>query len=280
VQALSLDDQILQLARMDVKDKSYIVEAIRAWLEVAVPEYELPKTARIEVASTKDGFVFLGNLDFAAINEVYHRRIPVSHSSITPAYLLAQILDARKELTLAAGVNADLWVGDALSAVLQKRVSTIAAALTKSRRDIDYFHTVEFEGRTFREAINKKEKTGLELIALLEDDETRKFKTWLAAQPPEGFLLKEYDRAVFSRQGWTQKLPFKLGKIVTFAGLGAMVDLSVGTMGLASLATAGLSAASDVATGAADEFMLPKLLKGWKPNQFIEGPAKKFVRSP
>ncbi len=231
------------------------------------------------MASAKEGFVFLSNLDFDAINEIYHRHIPASHSSVTPAYLLAQILAARRELTLAAEVDADLRVNDALSAILQKRISSIAAALTKSRRDIDYFHTVEFEGRTFREAINKGEKTGRDLIALLEDEEGKKFKAWLAAQPPEGFLLKEYDRAVFTRHGWTQKLPFKLGKIVTFAGLGAIVDLSVGTMGLASLATAGLSAASDIATGTADEFMLPKLLKGWKPNQFIEGPAKKFVSS-
>lgn len=276
IQVLSLDDQILKLARLDVKDSSYVVEAIRAWLRVAVPEYELPKTTRIEVASSKDGFVFLGNLDFAAINEVYHRRIPASHSTVTPAYLLSHILDARKELTLAAGVNADLWVGDALSAVLQKRVSTIAATLTKSRRDIDYFHIVEFEGRNFREVINKREKTGADLIALLQDKETQKFKTWLAAQSPESYLLKEYDRAVFTRHRWTQRLPFKVTKIVGFAGLGAIVDLTAGTMGLASLATAGLSAASDVAVSTADEFVLPKLLKGWKPNQFIEGPAKEF----
>jgi hypothetical protein len=75
-------------------------------------------------------------------------------------------------------------------------------------------------------------------------------------------------------------LPFRVGKIFVFAGIGAGVDAALGTMGLATLATSALSAGSDVIAGASDEFVLSKWLRGWKPNQFVEGPAKEFLNDP
>src|SRR5262245_16393375 len=58
------------------------------------------------------------------------------------------------------------------------------------------------------------------------------------------------------------------------------VDAVLGTMGLATLATSALSAGSDVIASASDEFVLSKWLQGWKPNQFVEGPAKQFLIEP
>lgn len=271
------NDQILQLARHDVKDLDFVVASVRALLKALVPEYIPPAPLRVEIATAKEGFVLLSNLDFTKINELYHQHVPLSHSSITRAYILSQILEARKELQLGSSVDSDIWVSDGVSAVLQQRVATIAKTLTKSKTDISYFHTVEFEARSYREVMNKKERTGQELVSFLQHEDTRKFKAWLAAQEPNGFLLKEYDKVVFSRYGWTQKLPFRSGKLVAFTGLGMAIDVGLGTMGLATLAATALSGASNLAVGATDEFMIPRLLKGWKPNQFIEGPARAFL---
>src|SRR5262249_26070695 len=58
------------------------------------------------------------------------------------------------------------------------------------------------------------------------------------------------------------------------------VDAVLGTMGLATMATSALSAGSDVIASASDEFVLSKWLQGWKPNQFVEGPAKQFLIEP
>lgn len=277
VHVSTADEQVLQMARLDVKDLEFVGAAVGAFLKAVVPEYQLPVPLRAEVVTTKDGFVFLSNLDFAKINEFYHRRIPASHSSVTKAYILSHILDARKELQLASSVDSDLWVNDGISAVLQQRVTTISKRLTKSQKDIEYFHTVEFESRSYREVLNKGERTGADLVAFLQQEETMKFKTWLAGQNPDGFLIKEYDKAVLSRQGWTQRLPFRISKLVTFTGLGMAVDATVGTMGLATLAAHALSGTGELAVGATDEFVVPKLLKGWKPNQFVEGPAQEFL---
>src|SRR5262245_3427330 len=105
-------------------------------------------------------------------------------------------------------------------------------------------------------------------------------QAWLSLQSPDARLIKEYDRAVFSKTGWAQRLPFRVGKIFVFAGIGVGVDAVLGTMGLATLATSALSAGSDVIASASDEFVLSKWLQGWKPNQFVEGPAKQFLIEP
>jgi hypothetical protein len=47
-----------------------------------------------------------------------------------------------------------------------------------------------------------------------------------------------------------------------FTGIGLVVDPLVG-----------------VAIGAADSFLLDKILKGWKPDVFVEGSLKPFVHS-
>lgn len=38
-------------------------------------------------------------------------------------------------------------------------------------------------------------------------------------------------------------------------------------------------AAVGAATDAVDDFLVDKLIKGWKPNQFVEGSLRKFVES-
>ncbi len=211
----------------------------------------------------------------------YHRRIPATHSSVTDSYLLSNIQGARKEITFSAGADTELWVGDGEAAILRTRINLLAQRATSSRSSIDAFHAIEFEGRTFREVINSGEKTPSDLIKLLEQEDTRKFKAWLGSQEPTGHLIKEYDRAIFGKSSWAERLKFRVGKIFVFAGIGAAADLTLGTMSMATLTTSALSAASDaasdVAFGATDEFVISRLLKGWKPSQFVEGPAKQFL---
>ena len=91
-------------------------------------------------------------------------------------------------------------------------------------------------------------------------------------------FLKEYDKAILKNHGWAKTVPVKIGKLVAFASIGALVDVAVGTAGLGTITAAGLSAGSDIVIGAADEFIAPKLIKGWKPNQFVDGKADEFLK--
>jgi hypothetical protein len=266
---------IAEHAKIDALDERFMTEAFRGWLAVVAPEYELPKDFSVRTQDAGAGLIVSSGIDFDALNNIYHRRFP--DASIDHATLLECVQHMRKEILFASEADTDVWLEPGEAAILKARMDVLASRLTKSKSNISTFHDVEFEGRSFREAINKGERTVPQLLDLLERDETRKFKNWLKAQPVDGSLVKEYDRAIFSKTGWTQSLSYKFGKLGVFAGLGVAVDLSIGTMGLATVVASGLGAASDVAVGASDEFLLSKLGKGWKPNQFIEGPAKEFV---
>jgi hypothetical protein len=272
-------DEILKSVRQDVLDSEYITRACAAWLKIMVPEYELPKQFIVETADTGKGFVFVSGLNFEEINKFYHRRISPEHSSVTDSYLLANLVGVRKELSFSAGSNSDIWLSAGSAAMLKEKTKELIRRTTKSRKDIDIFHDVEFEGKKFREVVNSGEKTIDDLIAFLELEDTRRFKAWLLSQSDSQMLIKEYHRTLFEKTGWMQRLPTKLVKLVVFAGLGAVIDANIGSMGLATVAATGLGMASNILVGASDEFLLSRIGNGWKPTQFVETPAHDFLLS-
>lgn len=272
-------ETILAAIQSQIMDKPYLENCIREMLRTLVPEYDVPKDLKLDIFDTGQGFVILTRLDFDRINQIYHKTIPAEHSSVNMAYLLVQMLDAEKELDFAAKSDGDLWVDEAGSAILRLRANSLANHAIGSREHIDYFQSVEFEGRTFRSVINSGERTVSELLDLLEREDAMKFKKWLSKQIPTGALLKEYDKAVFSADSWTRRLPFKAGKLIVFAGIGAAIGESVGHIGLGAAASLAAGFATNLAVGTSDELLTSKLTGGWKPNQFIEGSATKFIRS-
>jgi hypothetical protein len=86
---------------------------------------------------------------------------------------------------------------------------------------------------------------------------------------PNQDLVKAYFRES-TTSTWIDKLPVKAARWSLFTGAGVVLDLA-GAGGVGTLA--------GVAVSAFNDFVLEKLARGWKPNQFIEGPLKKFVRS-
>jgi hypothetical protein len=91
------------------------------------------------------------------------------------------------------------------------------------------------------------------------------FKKWLKEKDPNADLLREYCREV-SRLDWADKLPTKTLRWLVFTAIG--------------LAAGPLGAVVGTAIGATDTFLIDRLLKGWKPNQFVEGPLRRFLQAP
>jgi hypothetical protein len=270
-------DEILTAARLDILDADYLTRACSAWIKVMVPEYVLPKNFKVETADTGQGFVFISGLDFDEVNKFYHRRISAEHSSVTDSYLLANIVGVRKELSFSAGSQSDIWLSAGSAAILKEKTKKLLERTTKSHRDINVFHDMEFDGKTFREVVSSGERSVDEFVHFLELEDTRRFKTWLIAQSDEKVLAKEFQRTLFEKTGWMQKLPTKMVKLVVFAGLGAVMDVAIGSMGFATSLATGLGVTSNVVVGASDEFLLSKIGNGWKPTQFVEKPAREFL---
>lgn len=271
-------ESVLHAIQKQIMDKPYLENCVREMLRTLVPEYVIPGNLGLDTFDAGQGFVVLINLNFEEINRIYHRTVPVEHSSVNVAFLLAQMLDAEKELDFAGKCDDDLWVNETDSAILRLRTNSLLNRAVAAREHIDYFQRVEFEGRAFRAAINSGERTVSELLDLLEQDDARKFKDWLSKQPPTGALIKEYDRAVFSERNWTKQLPFKATKLMVFAGIGAALGYAEGMLGLGAAAGVAASYVTNLAVGASDEGLTARLAKGWRPNQFVEGVATQFVR--
>ena len=122
------------------------------------------------------------------------------------------------------------------------------------------------DARSVREAINSGERSFEEFLDLL--DHADRFKEWLKGRNPDADLIREYYKAATS-ETWIDKLPTKSFRFVlaTLGGLGADMLFPTG----------GIGTAIGVGIGASDSLLLDRILKGWRPNHFIEGELKTFT---
>jgi len=107
----------------------------------------------------------------------------------------------------------------------------------------------------------------------VEKDDTRKFKRWIAASAEQADLLVEYEKSKLAPSALAASLPFKAGKLVLFATVGAALDRITGGSGVAGV-IGGL--AGDALLNSADEFITSRLRLGWRPNQWV-AMADKFL---
>src|SRR5262249_42585933 len=124
-------------------------------------------------------------------------------------------------------------------------------------KEIGLFQEVHLgNARAVREIINSGERTFSDFMPILR--KAAKFKDWLSTKSPDANLLEEFYQAATS-ETWINKLPGKTLRYVVTS-----------TVGLAGLVPG-------LAASAIDEFLVDRLLGGWKPNRFVDGPLKKFT---
>ena len=114
--------------------------------------------------------------------------------------------------------------------------------------------------------MNSREKSFLDFVELYE--ESFKFKKWIKGVPNDSNLVEEYYKSIYTN-AWADKLPKKTVRFILFTAAGLGVG-SVGGFLIGTLASIGV--------GAFDNFILDKLIKGWKPNQFINNDFKSFMK--
>lgn len=96
---------------------------------------------------------------------------------------------------------------------------------------------------------------------------SKQFHEWLQSQHPDQDVIKTYFQDVI-RTTWVDRLPAKSVRWILFTAAGIGAD-ALGAGGLGTMAGIGLSAA--------DTFVLDKILKGWKPNQFVDNSLRQFI---
>ena len=77
--------------------------------------------------------------------------------------------------------------------------------------------------------------------------------------------MNQYYDAVI-KESWIEKKVAKSGRFGIFTAIGIVGDAMAGGVPIGSLTAS-----------ASDNYLLPKLTKGWKPNQFIDSEVKTFL---
>ena len=183
-----------------------------------------------------------------------------------PASVLAHYGTTVANMSIWAQLATEVAVYPRQKEVIAARLEPMLEAYCGGQKHVSAFQDFVFDdAKAIRESINLGRRSFSELLPLL--DRSKQFKEWLVHQSPDIDLLKEYHRAVTSST-WVDRLPGKSSRWALFTMAGVGID-ALGAGGLGTTAGVGLSAF--------DTFFLDKLIKGWRPHQFVEGPLKKFV---
>jgi hypothetical protein len=145
-------------------------------------------------------------------------------------------------------------------AVQASAVEAIVRERAISQEQIEHFANLTLSNcYAIREAVNTGQVAFSSVVKLL--DSADRFRNWLHQQPADAGLLQAYYQELI-KDSWVDKLPGKLLRWSVFTTAGIVLDSVVGG-GTGTVAGVGLSAA--------DAFFMDRLIKGWKPHQFVTG---------
>jgi hypothetical protein len=259
-------NQLTESAKSDLNDEAFVHEAIRQALSALLPNYALPRNWHFRILKLNDGsFAIDTNLNFQLLNAEYHKITPPEHSSITPDYLVNFIYDSHIGGYLASKYSAEFVHDPLCSSIMKLKYVNLFRRRERSIKEIDLFQNLHLNAHDISGALNAKERTFEEFLKLL--DQADRFKKWLRETNPDENLLKEYFRAV-THQTWVDRLPTRGMRWVITSGLAAAVEAFYPTGG-AMMAAQGISLV--------DATVLDRILKGWKPDQFVRGPMSNFL---
>jgi len=244
-------------AKRDLLDIGYAKQAIRHAVAATYGGYMVGEDLKLEVIESDMGFYVFTDINLEAINKKRAQAIPPIES-LTIAHLLSHILDARADLALASFYSGDFVTSSVISSIIQARHAEflrLSNLNDSSRRQ--FIEIVLPDSPSLAEIIDAGERSIDEFFVLL--DRAGRFKDWLKKVNPDEDLVRSYMRDITS-EGWVQRLPAKsLRYILTLA-----VDTTNPLAGLVS--------------GFVDNFVVEKLLSGWRPNHFISGRLAPFIQ--
>lgn len=259
---------IPDLARADVSDDGFVQAAVIRVLQYLLPSFKPSPDFRFKLFNTGQGYAVDTTLNFTDLNKIYHQSVSPSHSSLSSEYLLAHIIDARLDTYFAAYYMAEIITAPIYSDLIQLKHFDFLLRRQANIRELGLFSDAMLnDAPSLREVINSGERNISDFLKLL--DQAERFREWLRNANADAGIVRNYYRSAIEKT-WADKLPTKSIRFVVATGLGILADIMVPT---------GLGTVAGVAVGAADNFYLDRLLKGWRPNQFIEGPYREFISS-
>lgn len=260
VQIIDRNEDLINAFYNDLDNKDYINKSIKELLRLYVPEYKIPHSFNFQVKREDKNFKIATNLDFQEINNFYHLRIPKSDSSITNAYLMSHLLDARENSRLCTEYKSDIYIDPINRKLLELCFSSIIQKSERNNKEIEIFQNFNFDNsKAIREAVNNGHINFLDVVKLVE--KSLKFKEWISDKSDDHELIKEYFKEV-TTGSFIDKLPGKTVRWSFFTTAGLIIGSAVGS-GL-------IGTGAGIALSAFDAFVFDLIAKGWKPNLYID----------
>lgn len=259
IKTTSHDHLILESARSLIRNDSFLLPAAKQILKSRVPGIGNLDGIIFNAEQVDKGLVINTNINFLLVNQQYHRFVAPEHSSITNAMILAEILELEKELYFSAKNLSEIASSDLSVKLASLKFSYIFDESNKINNEKNVFSDFIFNDvKSIKEAVNIGSITPKEVVTIIE--KATPFKKWLAGiDRNDDLIRKYYDEA--TKESKLEKLPNKSIRFGIFTGLGAATDIAI---------SGGLGTITGAAIGAFDTFLLDKMIKGWKPNHFIE----------
>lgn len=250
-----------------LSDNLSTTASVGALIRSICPGFEIEPDFRFNLERENDGFYVNTNLNFIQLNEQYHKVVPIEHSSITDAYIVSLLQGAYETTYFAGALNSEVAVHPIERAVQAKAIEAVVCRHKKSAFQIESFIDLTFtDGRAIREAVNSGAISFASVVKLL--DSADKFRHWIREQPADANLVRAYYQEAI-KDSWADRLPAKSVRWSIFTSIGLGID-ALGAGGLGSTA-------AGVAIGAVDTFLMDKLIKGWKPHQFVESELAELI---
>lgn len=253
-------------AKIDLSDPKMASDLARIVLSHLLPKEAIRPDFHFDLIETNDGLLVNTNLDYQSLNSIYHNYISPKHSSLSNEYLLNMIYDAHVDAYMAANYMSGYFSNPISSSIMNWRFNELIRRSEADLGDITLFQeTLLTEGRSVRELINSGAKPFVEILPVLE--KAKKFRKWLDGISPDLNLISEYHREV-TRDSWINGLMPKTYRWLGFGAAGLLASTMFSPL---------VGTAAGVGLGAVDTFLVDKLMKGWRPDQFVQGTLANFV---
>lgn len=252
-----LEGGIPSAAKRDLLDLEYAKQAIRQAIATTPCGYSVGDELKFEVIDSDLGCYVFSNLDLDAINKKRSQATP-SIEPLTIAHLLTNILNARADLALSSFYGGDFVTSEVTSSIIEVRHTELlrrSSINVASRRQ--FIEVVLPDSPSLAEVIDSGERSFDEFLLLL--DRAGRFKDWLKKVNPDEDLVRSYMRDI-SSEGWIQRLPAKSLRYMLTVALDAT------------------NPAAGLVAGLMDNFVVEKLLSGWRPNHFVSAKLGPFVQ--
>jgi hypothetical protein len=187
------------------------------------------------------------------------------NSEYTPATFLAGVLgnsyEGFVETALAASYGAELTTTSTLAETIAAQLhSTLQQTFPASSQIAEFYTAVTPQLGSVRGAINSGNREFRDFLTLLKS--ARKFKEDIAGKHPDASLLQHYIERL-TCESYFDRLPVKILRFLFF-NLGGFIGDQIVPGASFSL-------------GAIDSFILDKIARGWRPNQFVATALKPFL---